>query len=694
MAFMTGVSGRAMTRGAARCRRQAVIWAHGALALLAALLGGFVAAHHPLWSVWLPAAFVVWCVAVCRRPVLWLFVLPALLPVAGFSVWTGWIGVEEFDLLALGAVAGCQARRVVQQWRWPPLRPSDAGDGPALAAELPASVRHGTADRRRRLLRMARIALLLMTLSYLLALGRGLVDSGGLPLGWFQAYEDPLNSLRVAKGFLLVLLLLPSLRSLLYAEPQRAAGCLAAGVATGLGWVALAVAGERAGYPGLFEFSTPYRSTAWFWEMHVGGAGLDGFLALAVPFAAYAVVYARTPLRWALASLLAVAAGYACLTTFSRGVYLAVGLSLIVLACLLRRPARRAGEAAPAAEPWRVHGNRALLLVLIIEVLAVLGFGDFMSSRLAAGERDLGGRLEHWRESLSLLDEPVDFLLGRGLGRFPANYSRHVPGREMPGRLHFIDDGKGSHLRLSGPRNDASLSATFELVQRLREPLAGRYALGLDLRAPQPATLRLSLCQKHLLYAAWCTEATVVVPPGGDEWRHYSLALKAHQATAARWQVPVPGFFSLRLHGPADFVEVDNLRLVDASGQQLLANGDFAEGSARWFFAARHYFLPWHVDSLFLETLIDQGALGLLLLLALLILAFANLRQGPGRKHFLAPYLLAALVGGLAVGVFSSLLDMPRSAFLFHLLLCSALFLGRPAAEEVSTAAPAPPRKP
>jgi len=52
------------------------------------------------------------------------------------------------------------------------------------------------------------------------------------------------------------------------------------------------------------------------------------------------------------------------------------------------------------------------------------------------------------------------------------------------------------------------------------------------------------------------------------------------------------------------------------------------------------------------------------------------------------------LVGGLAVGVFSSLLDMPRSAFLFHLLLCSALFLGRPAAEEVSTAAPAPPRKP
>jgi hypothetical protein len=92
-------------------------------------------------------------------------------------------------------------------------------------------------------------------------------------------------------------------------------------------------------------------------------------------------------------------------------------------------------------------------------------------------------------------------------------------------------------------------------------------------------------------------------------------------------------------------------------------------------FAARHYFLPWHVDNLFLEVLIDQGGVGLSLLLTLLAMAFARLLWGPGREHVLAPYVLAALSACLAVAVFSSVLDMPRSAFLFYLLLCCALFL-------------------
>jgi len=117
------------------------------------------------------------------------------------------------------------------------------------------------------------------------------------------------------------------------------------------------------------------------------------------------------------------------------------------------------------------------------------------------------------------------------------------------------------------------------------------------------------------------------------------------------------------------------LSLINANGHQLLDNGDFSSDMAHWFFAGRHYFLPWHVDSIFIETLIDQGAVGLLLLLGLLGLALANLLWGRGREHVLAPYLLAALTGCLVVGMFSSVLDMPRSAFLLYLLTCFALFL-------------------
>ncbi|MDP1532160.1 MAG: hypothetical protein Q8L92_01115, partial [Rubrivivax sp.] len=48
---------------------------------------------------------------------------------------------------------------------------------------------------------------------------------------------------------------------------------------------------------------------------------------------------------------------------------------------------------------------------------------------------------------------------------------------------------------------------------------------------------------------------------------------------------------------------------------------------------------------------------------------------GRARDHALAPALAAALVGFLVVGLFDSLLDAPRVAFLFQLLALVALSL-------------------
>jgi hypothetical protein len=55
-----------------------------------------------------------------------------------------------------------------------------------------------------------------------------------------------------------------------------------------------------------------------------------------------------------------------------------------------------------------------------------------------------------------------------------------------------------------------------------------------------------------------------------------------------------------------EVIDLDKLHLFDATGRQLLHNGDFSDGLSRWFFAGRHYFVPWHIDNLFLEMLIDQ----------------------------------------------------------------------------------------
>lgn len=678
---------------------QAVSWLHGAVAAIAGALGLFVAQHHPLWPNWLSVAFVAWALAVARKPSIFLFVLPALLPVASFSAWTGWIGIEEFDLLVLAAVSGAYAHRAVECWPGSDRSLRQAGQRagavpPAFLSTLLAPHRLAVGGLEHGYFRLARIGLGALAISYAVALLRGLSDANTTLLGWFQGYDEPLNSLRVGKSFVFALLLLPSLRRLQARAPALAASRLAAGVATGLGLVAAAILCERSAYPGLFDFSTPYRSTALFWEMHVGGAALDGYLALAVPFAVCAVLRAADAWRWSVAAALVVVVGYACLTSFSRSVYLGVGLSLALLAWRLSVPGPSPPTALPPVQPWRVWGGRLLLVVLAFEVLAVFGFGDFMSRRLSASERDLGSRLQHWSAGLSLLRVPSEVLIGRGLGRFPVNYSQAVPERALPGRLRVNEDAQtgDAYLQLSGPPQNAPRHGAFEVLQRVSPLHDGRYSLALDLRAPREARLSVAICRRHLLYDAACSGSVVSVPGGDRHWRHVSLQFTAHSTRAAGVPPTAFGFLSLRLlAGPGDAVDLDKLQLFDGTGRQLLHNGEFSDGLARWFFAGRHYFVPWHIDNLFLEVLIDQGVSGLLLLLALLALACANLLRGPGRSHVLAPYLLAALTAFMAVGVFSSLLDMPRTAFLFFLLLCFALFLNGQAVADPRAAPSGPP---
>src|SRR5450631_4151983 len=106
--------------------------------------------------------------------------------------------------------------------------------------------------------------------------------------------------------------------------------------------VALAAGWERIAYAAPWEFSSSYRTVAMFWEMHVGGAAIDAYLVLATPFVAWALWTTRTWWHWSAAAALAMLTGYACLTTFSRGVYGGVMGSLALLALLLARQHTRA----------------------------------------------------------------------------------------------------------------------------------------------------------------------------------------------------------------------------------------------------------------------------------------------------------------------------------------------------------------
>jgi hypothetical protein len=114
--------------------------------------------------------------------------------------------------------------------------------------------------------------------------------------------------------------------------------------------------------------------------------------------------------------------------------------------------------------------------------------------------------------------------------------------------------------------------------------------------------------------------------------------------------------------------DIDNLQLTNALGRELLANGDFSRQLAHWLPAAQGYYVPWHIDNLYLELLIERGLLGAMVVGALVAWALASAIWTPAPTNPLQPYLAAGLFGSLVVGLVSSVLDVPRVALIFLLL--------------------------
>lgn len=781
--------------------------APAALALLATAAGLVPACHHPLAPLGLGAAFLAWAALCWRWPALWLALLPAVLPLAGWAPWTGWLSFEEFDLVVLGAAAGGYGAMARRGERLAP---------PPAAFRLPP---------------WARLGLVLFALSLALGLYRGFADAGGFRFGWFQGYYEPMNSLRLGKPFFLALLLLPLLQKEMRARPQRAPRLLAAGLVAGLVVAALAAVWERAAFTGLLDFSADYRTTALFWEMHVGGAALDGFLVLALPFACRLAAGAGTTAARLAGALALLLAAYACFTTFSRGLYLAAFLALAAMAALLLRrrersapslgigvagfmaawalaawlafrhggyralaaaaavagiglplawrlrqaagrgwapgvvaglalggahvflaaavpkgpyvlfalavaangaglywqqrragrggavlvagyvwlalaaaavafhwggpPALQDGAAALAilllAGAWTARspfplwprdaagqGGIFLALLLVGGATAVFAGGAYMGQRFATSAEDLAQRWRQWGAGLALLDGGSQWLAGRGLGRYPAAFFYSAPGNAFPGSYRLAEEGGNAYLVLFGPRHDLGYGQLFRLGQRL-PVVPGLYRATLKVRVREAAFLHLEICEKHLLYPGGCAERQVRVAAGG--WQTLALWLDGRELGGGSGRVPRLAFFSLALESGGATMDIDDVGLVGPDGRELLANGGFSQETARWFFTSDRYHLPWHIDSLYAHLLFEQGLIGLAVFVALALAALGRLAVGAGRGDPFSPFLAAALLGFLAVGAFATLLDAPRVAFLYYLLLLWSL-LASPAAPE------------
>jgi hypothetical protein len=199
--------------------------------------------------------------------------------------------------------------------------------------------------------------------------------------------------------------------------------------------------------------------------------------------------------------------------------------------------------------------------------------------------------------------------------------------------------------------------------------------------------VHVEICEKHLLYTAGCGIALVPVRGAPGEWQRVEAPFDARAVTGGAWYERRPAYFSLAVETSGRSLDLADLRLAGPDGRELLVNGDFARGMARWFFSSDRYHLPWHIKSLPLNVLYDQGAIGLALFALLVLAVLARLAFGSARAHPAAPFVAAAICGFLVVGAFDSLTDVPRVAFAFWLVVVlGALVDGRTggAAVEVS----------
>ncbi|WP_343731653.1 hypothetical protein [Duganella sp.] len=632
-------------------------------------LFGLAAGAYPMAGTCLPLILMACAGLLWWRPRLWLPLLLALLPVLDLAPHTGWFFLEEIDVLLLLAAGFAYwhmsaASEALPRWPW-----------------------------------LFQLGLLLLGAALVVGLWRGLQPFPAIDANTFNNYLSPANALRVGKGWIWGLLLLPPLRHAV--GGVRAA--LLPGMMTGLLLVSIAAIGERWQFTGLANFSSDYRISAPFSGMHTGGAALDGYLALSLPLLAAWLLARHAPLRQAAAVTLLPLAWYTALATFSRGLYLALAAALaIMIAFAVQRHAatgrlRRAVVSAltgvvPLAlliwlldSAFRAGGYRVYILLLcllmaaalvirrklalILAGLVLLGatvpiyHGYYLNVRFSSVQNDWVTRMRHWQNTMSMMP-PGAGLFGMGLGSFPAVYYWHNPQRDQPPRYQFIDQDGNRHLRLVAGHYGAGYGELLRILQSVSLQPRQQYLLALDVwNNGPPAFLHLNLCQRQLLYPQNCVVTPLRQIPTYTTWQRYFYPISSGPLGSDG----LPLKLEMAVEGKQAVLDIDNISLRTVPGDhELLRNGSFSAANDYWFFSSDRNHLPWHIKNLLLNVYFEMGWLGLS---AYGLLLFSTTGVLLRRRDATS---LAALAAFQMVGLFDSLLDVPRITLLSMLLLCAA----------------------
>ncbi len=567
-----------------------------------------------------------------HRPHYLLVVVPAALALFDLAPWSGRFYFDEFDLLILISV-------VIAYVRLPRVPHHAKRDLPFLVLAL------------------------LLGLSYAVATYRGLLPWHLPGINEFSSYYSPYNALRIAKGVLWVFILY-GLSGRLSSIGHNVRRLFAYGMVAGLAGTIVVIVWERFVFPGMFNFTDVYRVTGPFSQMNTGGADIEAYLTLSTPFLVVLLFEARSWITRMFGTALLVGATYGLMVTFSRVGYAAYGIALtIVLLAVTVKPGKRMGSFK--------RGIPALALAVLALAVAVPIFeGSFTRERMSQSESDFGIRRAHWNDALQMRDhDRGTSLFGMGIGRYPeTNYWRSQENRAATYRLGF--ENGNTFLRLgSGGR---LYIEQFAAIKPKHD-----YLLSLSMRSDLPAQVSVSICEKWLLTSARCILQSIDVA-GNGRWQPVHVHLQSGDLGSGPWYAARP--IKLSIYAAHAVVDVDNLHLQGADGRDLLVNGDFSRGMDRWFFTVDNYG-QWHVDSLPIQVLFDQGWLGIVALTLFVAAGMWRAARDAWRGDAIAGAMLASSVGFLVIGSLDSLVDSPRLLMLFLLVI---FFAAGPAVRPVS----------
>lgn len=586
-------------------------------------------ASFPAFPVFVGVGLITCGAIVWQRPAGVFAIIPAALPAFDLAPWSGRFFLDEFDALMVVSLAVAYSRV--------PARPLARS-----RIDIPFN-----------------LAVTLVVLSFAISAVRGMLPFQLPDANSFNNYYSPYNALRIVKGVAFALAAYGLLKRL-GAHGIDARRQFGFGMAIGLGLTVAVILWERVAFSGLWNFSGSYRVTGPFSAMHTGGAYIECFLATATPFLVVLMLGTAHRALRLTCFLLLLATTYALMVTFSRNGFaaFAVAVSVVLLTEMMNTKRMVRGSIIFMC----MTGAMCLVAVPIF-------VGDFAQSRMATVNADLGVRQSHWEDAVSMRDSGWSTsMFGMGIGRFPeTSYWRSLL-NPRSGTYRLEAEAKNPYLRLSA-------GDSIYVEQWVSIESGKKYVLKLDVRSTRPdVKITVPICEKWMLTAYNCIWQSFNLGKEFGFWRSLRAEVSAKDIAISPWYSQRTTKLSLYYAVPQSTVDIDNVRLESESGENLIRNGDFTQGLDHWFFATDSH-LQWHVKSLFVGVLFDQGWFGLVAMCAFFLLALARAAKDALKGD--AGAGLAALCSFLVVGLFDTLIDSPR--FLFLLLLLTIIAAARPA---------------